>query len=92
MKIIRYTLESDGTIPTSVIEGGYFGKKNNNSNPQDYDLIGFSDTWTGLEEYQTKADLETYVYSFLSDYIDEATNTTRIIQDLIDNFWSRKND
>lgn len=90
MKVIRYTLESDGTVPTSVIEGGYFSKNNNNSSPQDNDLIGFSDTWTGLEEYETKADLETYVHSFLSDYVDQATNRTIVIQDLIDDFWSKK--
>jgi len=40
MKMIKYTLNSDGTIPDYVTDGGYLAKSNGSASPQDYDLIG----------------------------------------------------
>ena len=40
MKMIKYTLNSDGTIPDYVADGGYLAKSNGSASPQDYDLIG----------------------------------------------------
>ena len=39
-KIIKYTLNSNGTIPDYIADGGYYGKANGGSSPQDYDMIG----------------------------------------------------
>ena len=39
-KIIKYNLESNGTIPTYIDDGGYYPKANGGSSPQDYDMIG----------------------------------------------------
>ena len=63
MKLIRYTLLPNGTIPDYVIDGGHFAKLNSNDPPQDNDLIGFSESNTGLEEYTVKSDFENYVKS-----------------------------
>ena len=89
MKIIRYTLLENGEVPSDVVDGGYFIKFNGGQSPQDYDMIGLSVDWTGLEEYETKLDFENYINSFLSDYIDNLTETTVLIQDVIDAFWLR---
>jgi|TARA_R110000824_G_scaffold1374_3_gene6995 hypothetical protein len=89
MKIIRYTLLSSGKTPVNVIDGGYFIKSNGGQSPQDYDMVGLSLTWTGLEEYTTKISFENYIKSFISDSVNELTNETILVQDLIDNFWNK---
>ena len=90
MKVIRYTLLANGTIPSDVVDGGYFIKQNGGQSPQDYDMIGLSLNWTGLEEYTTKTSFENYVKSFVSDYVDQFTDETILVQDLIDDFWARQ--
>ena len=89
MKVIRYTLLPNGKIPTNVIDGGYFIKSNGGKSPQDYDLIGLSLDWIGIEEYTTKAIFEVYVKSFRTDYVHEITNETVLIQDIINDFWNK---
>ncbi len=88
MKLIRYTLLPNGTIPDYVIDGGHFAKLNSNGPPQDNDLIGFSESNTGLEEYTVKSDFENYVKSFNPDYI-ESINEKEYLQDKIDSMWDR---
>jgi len=91
MKIIKYTLLGNGKIPESVVDGGYFCKHNGGQSPQDCDLIGFSYGWTGLGEFTTKEEFENYIKSFWSD-VTLIDGTEVIIQNVIDSFWSRKND
>ena len=38
--IVEYTLEANGTVPTYIIDGGYFLKPNENNSPQDWDMVG----------------------------------------------------
>ena len=54
MKIIKYTLLEDGTIPLYVNDGGYFIKLNNNQSPQDYDMLGITYDESKIEEFNTK--------------------------------------
>jgi len=89
MKVIRYTLLRNGKVPSSMIDGGYFPKLTKNGSPQDYDLIGLSLGWTGLEEYKNKADLETYLNSFITDYINPLNGHITLKQDRIDNIWNK---
>ena len=42
-KIIKFTLEANGTIPTYMNSGGFYPKANSNASPQDMDLIGATD-------------------------------------------------
>ena len=39
-KIIKFTLEADGTIPTYMNSGGFYPKANGGNSPQDWDMIG----------------------------------------------------
>ena len=91
MKLIRYTLNEDGTVPDYVIDGGFFAKKNIHNSPCDYDLIGISDTNSGLEEYTTKTSLVKYVRSFMPEsyVINIIDNTVRYIQDDINVLWGK---
>ena len=70
-KIIKYNLESNGTIPTYIDDGGYYPKANGGSSPQDWDLIGATingSDETGLGELANKAAVKSYLDTFTSDW------------------------
>ena len=72
-KIIKYNLNSDGTIPTYVADGGFFPKANSNSSPQDYDMIGATvdgSSETGLGELANKAAIKSYLDTYTSSWKD----------------------
>lgn len=90
MKIIKYVLNLDGTIPDYVVSGGFFPKSNNNPSPQDYDFIGYSEDDSGLKEYLSKSDLLNYVKKFNDLKIDTDGIKYDLIND-IDNKWTNRN-
>jgi len=73
-KIVKYTLNADGTIPSSIADGGYYGKPNGGTSPQDYDIIGVtvdgngSGGYTGLGELASEADIKTYLDTYTSGW------------------------
>ena len=72
-KIIKYNLESGGTIPTYIADGGYYPKANSNNSPQDWDLIGATvdgSSETGLGELANKAAIKSYLDTYTSDWKD----------------------
>jgi len=72
-KIIKYNLESNGTIPTYIDDGGYFPKANGGNSPQDWDLIGATTDGsdeTGLGELANKAAIKSYLDTYTSDWKD----------------------
>ena len=72
-KIIKYTLEANGTIPGYISDGGYYPKANSNSSPQDWDLIGATNNGsaeTGLGELANKAAIKSYLDSYTSSWTD----------------------
>jgi hypothetical protein len=89
MKIIKYTLLEDGTIPLYINDGGYFVKLNNNESPQDYNMLGLTNDESKIEEFNTKLELENYIKSFASDHTD-LRGIVYLIQDEIDNFYAKR--
>ena len=72
-KIIKYNLETNGTVPTYIDDGGYFPKANGGSSPQDWDLIGATvdgSSETGLGELANKAAIKSYLDTYTSDWKD----------------------
>ena len=72
-KIIKYKLESNGTIPTYIDDGGYYPKANGGNSPQDWDLIGATTDGsdeTGLGELANKAAIKSYLDSYTGDWKD----------------------
>ena len=73
-KIIKYNLESNGTIPTYIEDGGYYPKANGGNSPQDWDLIGATldgSSETGLGELANKAAVESYLDSYTGDWTEQ---------------------
>ena len=72
-KIIKYNLESNGTIPTYIDDGGYFPKANGGSSPQDWDLIGATvdgSDETGLGALANAAAIKSYLDTYTSDWTE----------------------
>ena len=95
-KIIKYNLESGGTIPTYIADGGYYPKANSNNSPQDWDLIGATvdgSSETGLGELANKAAIKSYLDTYTSDWKekDEDGNETDFDQDAAATvIWAKK--
>ena len=72
-KIIKYTLEANGTIPTYIDDGGYYPKANGGNSPQDWDMIGAGydgGSATGVGELVSKAAIKSYLDSYTGDWTD----------------------
>ena len=72
-KIIKFTLEADGTIPTYMNSGGFYPKANGGNSPQDWDLIGATvdgSDETGLGALANKAAIKSYLDTYTSDWKD----------------------
>ena len=70
-KIIKFTLEANGTIPTYMNSGGFYPKANSNASPQDWDMIGATKDGafqTGLGELANKAAVESYLDTYTGDW------------------------
>ena len=95
-KIIKYNLESNGTIPTYIDDGGYYPKANSNSSPQDWDMIGATvdgSSETALGELANKAAIKSYLDSYTGDWTDrnEAYETVAFDQDAAaTRLWAKK--
>ena len=95
-KIIKYNLESNGTIPTYIEDGGYYPKANGGSSPQDWDLIGATtdgSSETGLGELANKAAVKSYLDTYTGDWteLNDAREEVAFSQDnAATHIWSKK--
>ena len=97
-KIIKYNLESNGTIPTYIDDGGYYPKANSNSSPQDYDMIGATvngSSETALGELANKAAIKSYLDSYTSDWTEQDPDNPGAERafsqaDAATNLWNKK--
>ena len=95
-KIIKYNLESNGTIPTYIEDGGYYPKANGGSSPQDWDLIGATldgSSETGLGELANKAAVKSYLDTYTGDWTqnDGSGGQEAFDQDAAaTNIWTKK--
>ena len=70
-KIIKFTLEADGTIPTYMNSGGFYPKANGGASPQDWDMIGATKdgaSETGLGELANEAAVKSYLDTYTGDW------------------------
>jgi len=89
MKMIKYTLNSDGTIPDYVVDGGYLAKSNGNASPQDYDLIGVATDAAPQTGYANQAALLQYAEDNEFVFIDPTTEEITPLEDVISSIWSK---
>ena len=80
-KVVKYRLETDGTIPTWLTVGGrYITPDNSKSSPQDWVMIGISNdnveipTDSKVGEIASKDDLITYLTSISDGWTQPASD------------------
>ena len=70
MKIIIYTLNTDGTVPEYVIYGGYFPTDSQLPQPQDFFLVGIANENAFQDAIPTQIDLQNYLESISEGWVD----------------------
>jgi hypothetical protein len=86
MKMIKYVLTSEGTIPEYVIDGGYLPWENNGIWPQNLDLVGVANDSATEYTFANKASLTAYVeskgFEFKNPITEESTPTSTVVNNL----------
>lgn len=90
-KIASYCLNSNGTVPDFVLDGGHYITESGLSSPQDYKMIGVTnDISTPLPEncfevFESETELRVYLTSILPEtrtqYNPETNETTEVPTD-----------
>jgi hypothetical protein len=89
MKIIKYILNADGTIPDYVTDGGYFASANNNLTPQDLDLIGVATDQATEIEFNTETDLLQYAQKLNLQFISAINDEPISLDIVVNQIWSK---
>ena len=92
--VVKYVLNSDGTVPNSIINGGHVPKPNGGTPPQDYDFVGFYDPpsdddgldggtrrYSNFTSFASEADLKSYLdtYTTSSSWDHVGMGTTGMV-------------
>jgi len=89
MKMIKYTLNADGTVPDYVLDGGYLAVENTNSSPQDYDLVGVAADNAPQAGYANEAALLAYAEEKNLEFKDPITEEIIPLETVISAMWSK---
>ena len=92
MKLIKYTLNANGTIPEYVTDGGYFPVANSGTSPQDYNLVGVSTDVATEESFADEVALLAYLqennFEFKNPITEEIIPSETVVSDM----WSKLGD
>jgi hypothetical protein len=89
MKLVIYTLTPEGTIPDYIIDGGYFGWKNNNTSPQDLDLIGVATDDAPQDGFANETALVAYAQEKGFTFVNPNTKEVIPLETVVSIIWSK---
>jgi hypothetical protein len=89
MKMIKYTLNADGTVPDYVLDGGYLAVANANLSPQDLDLVGVANDEAPQEGFANEAALISYAEANNMEFKDPITEEIIPLETVISSIWSK---
>ena len=96
-KIVKYVLNSDGTIPSEIADGGYYPKPNSNNSPQDTTLIGVTtneSNYVGEGELISESAIKLYLDAYSPFYKVDSNNPPQLIEEstteLAATIWNKK--
>ena len=89
MKLIKYTLTAQGTIPEYVVEGGYLAVPNGGASPQDLDLIGIANNNAPQAGFANKAALIAYIESKGIEFKNPITEESITVSTFVDTLWAK---
>lgn len=87
-KIIKYTLNTDGTIPEYVLNGGYLAAENNAPSPRDLVLVGLATDDAPGEVIASRADLMDYILHLGGDTWIDPDGQPSDLDALADFIWA----
>lgn len=75
MKLIKYILNADGSVPNYVVDGGYYAYENGNPSPQDLTLLGVALDTAQENAFNTQQEVVDYFVSIGGNsWVDESNN------------------
>lgn len=89
MKLIKYTLTAQGTIPEYVTDGGYLAVANGGVSPQDLDLIGVANDDAPQAGFVNKAALISYIESKGFEFKNPITKEVITVSTFVDTIWTK---
>lgn len=89
MKLIVYTLNTDGTIPSYVTDGGYLPWSNGGVSPQDWDLVGVATDDAVQTSFANEAALLAYVVSKGFEFKDSITQEVTAPETVVSSIWNK---
>jgi len=89
MKLIKYTLTPEGTIPEYVVDGGYLAVSNGGASPQDWDLVGVANDDAPQVGFANKAALIAYIESKGFEFKNPITEEIITVSTFVDTIWEK---
>ena len=89
MKLVIYNLNTDGTIPEYITDGGYLASSNSNASPQDWDLVGVATDAAPQTAIANEAALLTYCQSKNFTFTDPITEEVIPLETVVSSIWSK---
>lgn len=89
MKLIKYTLNANGTIPEYITNGGYLTVANNGTSPKDYDLIGVANDDAPQTGFANQAALLAYIQEKNFEFKDPITEEITPLETIVSSIWSK---
>lgn len=87
-KVVIYTLESDGTVPDFVLDGGYFPCAKASNPPQDWSLVGIAAD-NAPNDGLTKSALVAHVESFCPIF-HGPNGEQSTVADVVHDWWAAR--
>jgi hypothetical protein len=67
MKVIKYVLNANGTVPSYVVDGGYLAVASGGSSPQDLLLVGKAMDFAQEPSFADEAEFTAYLKSVVAE-------------------------
>jgi len=89
MKMIKYVLTPEGTIPEYVTDGGYFAWANGGTSPQDLDLVGVANNSATETSFVNEAALLAYCQGKNFIFKNPTTEEITPLETIVSSIWSK---
>jgi hypothetical protein len=89
MKLIKYTLNTNGTIPDYVTDGGYFAVPNGGVSPKDWDLVGVANDDAPQTGFANEAALLAYAQEKNLSFKHPVTEEVIPLETVVSSIWSK---
>jgi hypothetical protein len=89
MKLIKYTLNTDGTVPEYITDGGYFAVANGGPSPKDWDLVGVANDDAPQTGFTNEAALLAYAQEKNFVFKEPITEEVIPLETVVSSIWSK---